>query len=66
MRPTSVLARLLGFTLLGLLALVTAIVILEPISWWLLIVVLGLLWGYGFSISHSYVLMHDGIGSVRR
>jgi hypothetical protein len=66
MRPSSVLLRLLGFSLLGLLGLVTALVILEPLLSWLLVVVLGFLWIYGFSLSHAYVLMHDGIGSARR
>ena len=62
MRFLSFLARSLGLVLLVGLAVILAIVLLMPHLGWLLGVFLALLWAYGFSFSHAYVLACDGIG----
>jgi hypothetical protein len=59
-------SRVLGHALLIVLAVATVTVALQPDFWWLLLYFLGMLLLYAFSVSHAYILAHDGVGPRRR
>jgi len=66
MTARAVLVRLVGVAMLVYLALVIGVAIVRPELWWLVAIFFVMLWLWGCSLSHSYVLTHDGISSSKR
>ena len=66
MPARAVLVRFVGVAMLVYLALVIGVAIVRPELWWLVAIFFVMLWLWGFSLSHSYVLTHDGISSSKR
>src|SRR3989442_13580599 len=66
MAARAVLVRFVGVAMLVYLALVIGVAIVRPEFWSLVAIFFVMLWLWGFSLSHAYVLTHDGISSSKR